>query len=132
MSDITDLSTGSLASSLSGLVNGLSVSGGEARPGESPRMYIRGAEDMSAVGSSAQEPLFVIDGFVSTSSAFNNLDSNDIESISVLKDSSAAVYGARAANGVILVTTKRGKIGEPVISYSGSVGIADEIARPKI
>ena len=132
MSDITDLSTGSLASSLSGLVNGLSVSGGEARPGESPRMYIRGAEDMSAVGSSAQEPLFVIDGFVSTSSAFNNLDSNDIESISVLKDSSAAVYGARAANGVILVTTKRGKIGEPVISYSGSVGIADEIARPKM
>ena len=132
MNEITDLNNGSLASSLSGMVNGLSVNGGESRPGSTPRLYIRGAENMSEMGSSAQEPLFVIDGFVSTSSAFNNLDSNDIESISVLKDSSAAVYGARAANGVILVTTKRGKIGEPVISYSGSVGIADEVARPKM
>ena len=64
--------------------------------------------------------------------AFNNLDPSEVESISVLKDASAAVYGARAANGVILVTTKKGKMGEPSISYSGQFGFTDEIARPKM
>ena len=64
--------------------------------------------------------------------AFNNLDPSEVESISVLKDASAAVYGARAANGVILVTTKKGKIGEPNISYSGTFGFTDEISRPKM
>lgn len=145
MNEVTDLNNGSLAASLGGLVNGLSVSGGESRPGSNATMYIRGSQDLAAVGSSAQQPLFVIDGFVYPNdvkvgnsqtnpgaTAFNNLDPNDIESISVLKDAAAAVYGARAANGVILVTTKKGKVGEPVISYSGSVGYADEVSRPKM
>lgn len=145
MDDITDLSTGGLATALSGMVNGLSVSGGESRPGENARISIRNSDDMSKVGSTAQEPLFVIDGFIYPNDikvgntnenpgaiAFNNLDPNDIESISVLKDAAAAVYGSRAANGVILVTTKRGKLGEPVISYSGSIGYADEVGRPKM
>lgn len=145
MDDIQDLANGNLASSLSGMVNGLGVSGGEGRPGEAARLSIRGTDHLGEIGVAAQEPLFVIDGFIypndvrignsnqnSGSIAFNNLDPSEIESISVLKDAAAAVYGARAANGVIIVTTKRGKVGEPVISYSGSFGYTDEVSRPKM
>lgn len=145
MDEIQDLASGNLSSSLSGLVNGLSVSGGEARPGENARIYIRNADDLRTVGSSNVEPLYVIDGFIypndvkvgNTSenlgaNAFNNLDPSTIESISVLKDAAAAVYGARAANGVILVTTKKGKLGAPKISYSGSFGVTNEVERPKM
>ena len=116
---------------MSGLVNGMSVSGGEARPGEPARITIRDVGSLGDVGSTAQQPLFVIDGYIYPNDvkvgntyqnlgaeAFNNLDPSEVESISVLKDASAAVYGARAANGVILVTTKKGKVGHPSISYS--------------
>lgn len=118
--EIQDLANGGLASSLGGLVNGLSVSGGESRPGENARIMIRDTNSLGEVGSTAQQPLFVIDGYIYPNDvkvgnsrqnlgaeAFNNLDASEVESISVLKDASAAVYGARAANGVILVTTKR-------------------------
>ncbi len=129
MEDIQDLSAAGLATTLAGMVNGLSVSGGQARPGENAVIRIRDANDFSDVGSEAQEPLFVIDGFIQNSSAFNNLDPSIVESISVLKDASAAVYGARAANGVIIVTTKKGKLGAPKISYNGTFGFTDEVAR---
>ncbi len=145
MDDIQDLSSGGLASTLSGLVNGLSVSGGESRPGDNATIYIRDTNSLGDVGSTAQQPLFVIDGYIYPNDvkvgnvtqnlgaeAFNNLDPNEVESISVLKDASAAVYGARAANGVILVTTKRGKVGAPRISYSGTIGFTDEVSRPKM
>lgn len=145
MDEIQDLASGGLASTLSGLVNGLNVDGGESRPGENAKMYIRDTNSLKSVGSQAQEPLFVIDGYIypndmkvgnSTqnlgSEAFNNLDPSEVESITVLKDASAAVYGARAANGVILVTTKKGKIGAPRISYSGTFGFTDAVSHPKM
>ena len=145
MNDVQDLAAGGLASTLSGLVNGLSVSGGDARPGENARLSIRDVNSLGEIGSTAQEPLFVIDGYIYPNDvkvgnsfqnlgaeAFNNLDPSEVESISVLKDASAAVYGARAANGVILVTTKKGKLGKPSISYSGTFGFTDEISRPKM
>ena len=145
MDDIQDLSSGGLASTLSGMVNGVSVSGGDARPGENATIKIRDTNSLGDVGVTAQEPLYVIDGYIYPNdvkvgnttenlgaTAFNNLDPSVIESISVLKDAAAAVYGARAANGVILVTTKKGQQGAPKISYSGSVGITDEVARPKM
>ena len=145
MNDVQDLANGGLASSLSGLVNGLSVSGGDARPGENARLSIRDVNSLGEIGSTAQQPLFVIDGYIYPNDvkvgntyqnlgaeAFNNLDPSEVESISVLKDASAAVYGARAANGVILVTTKKGKIGAPSISYSGNFGFTNEVARPKM
>ncbi|WP_300503669.1 TonB-dependent receptor [uncultured Duncaniella sp.] len=145
MDDIKDLADGNLASSLSGLVNGLSVVGGDARPGDPASVYVRGVRSLGEVGSTVQQPLFVIDGVVYNNDvrvgnittnpgaeAFNNLDPNDVESITVLKDASAAVYGSRAANGVILVTTKKGKLGEPVISYSGTFGFTDAISNPKM
>ena len=147
MNDIQDLASGDLSSTLSGMVNGLSVSGGNSRPGEAGRITIRTSGLFDEIGSTSQEPLYVIDGYVypndmtvgkgGTSenlgaTAFNNLDPASIESISVLKDASAAVYGARAANGVILVTTKKGKQGAPQISYSGSFGFTDEMSRTKM
>ena len=143
--EIQDISSGNLASTLSGLVNGLSVSGGESQPGEAARITIRTANTLGDIGSTVQQPLFVIDGYIYPNDvkvgnvqqnlgaeAFNNLDPAEIESISVLKDASAAVYGARAANGVILVTTKKGKMGKPVISYSGQYGWTDAVATPKM
>ncbi|MBD3592642.1 TonB-dependent receptor [Bacteroides sp. GM023] len=145
MDDIQDLSGAGLASSLGGMVNGMSVSGGQSRPGENAKIYIRDTNSFGEVGSVAQEPLYVIDGYIYPddikigntrenlgAQAFNNLDPSVIESISVLKDAAAAVYGARAANGVILVTTKKGKAGAPQISYGGSFGFTDEISRPKM
>ncbi len=145
MDDIKDLADGNLASSLSGLVNGLSVVGGDSRPGDPASVYVRGVRSLGDVGSTVQQPLFVIDGVVYNNDvkvgnittnpgadAFNNLDPNDVESITVLKDASAAVYGSRAANGVILVTTKKGKLGEPVISYSGTFGFTDAVSNPKM
>lgn len=145
MDEIQDLSSGGLASTLSGLINGVSVSGGDSRPGENATIKIRDTNSLGDVGVSAQEPLYVIDGYIypndvktgNTSenlgaTAFNNLDPSEVASISVLKDAAAAVYGTRAANGVILVTTKKGKIGEPKISYSGTFGFTDEVARPKM
>ena len=145
MDDVQDLANGNLASSLSGLVNGMSVSGGDARPGEPARISIRDVSSLGDIGSTAQQPLFVIDGYIYPNDvkvgntyqnlgaeAFNNLDPSEVESISVLKDASAAVYGARAANGVILVTTKKGKVGKPSISYSGNFGFTNEVSRPKM
>ena len=145
MNEIQDLASGDLASTLEGLVNGLNVSTGSGRPGESATMYVRGTSSLGDIGSTAQQPLFVIDGYIYPNDikvgnttqnlgaeAFNNLDPSEVESISVLKDASAAVYGARAANGVILVTTKKGKIGAPRISYSGTFGFTDAISHPKM
>ena len=145
MNDIQDLSSGGLASTLEGLVNGLSVSGGDSRPGDNATMYIRDTNSLGSIGSTAQQPLFVIDGYIYPNDvrvgnvtqnlgaeAFNNLDPSEVESITVLKDASAAVYGARAANGVILVTTKKGKIGAPRISYSGTFGFTDAVSHPKM
>lgn len=146
MNDVQDLSGAGLASSLSGLVNGMSVSGGDGRVSGTPTIRIRDTNDPIVPGQTtrAQSPLYVIDGFVYPNDvkvgnndgtnpgeeAFNNLDPSEVESISVLKDASAAVYGSRAANGVILVTTKKGKMGKPRISYSGTFGITNGIGRP--
>jgi TonB-linked SusC/RagA family outer membrane protein len=137
MDQIEDLSSGDLTSSLSGLVSGVSVSSpSDNRPGEVGRINIRQNSLMGDFGGTQQDPLYVIDGYIypleQGAAAFNNLDPSMIESISFLKDASAAVYGVRAANGVILVTTKKGKIGAPVISYSGSFGLTDEVSRPKM
>lgn len=76
------------------------------------------------------DPLIVIDGLISTTNTLNNMNQNDIESVSVLKDAgSAAIYGSRSANGVILVTTKKGsKLQKPVVRFSGLAGYQD----PKI
>ena len=86
-------------------------------PGGTIAVRVRGNNSIS----STNEPLYVVDGFPSSEGL--NLNPNDIESMQILKDASAtAIYGARGANGVVLITTKRGKAGENKISYSGYLG----------
>ena len=96
----------STTNALTGRIPGLITVQESGQPGaDQASLSIRGFGDA----------LVIVDG---VESSFNNIDANEIESISVLKDGSAAIYGARAGNGVILVTTKRGKIGRPQISFS--------------
>ena len=134
--EIKDLSVGNLSAALGGLINGLSSSGGFGRPGEAATLQIRQAKVASAYagkgGETSASPLYVIDDFVTDEEAFNNLDADEVESITVLKDASAAVYGARAAQGVVLVKTKRGQVGAPKISYSGQFGVTDAVYRTKM
>ncbi|WKN30936.1 TonB-dependent receptor [Porifericola rhodea] len=91
-----------VSSNLAGKLPGVSFRMPDGRPGAAATVQIRNMGD----------PLFVIDGIQQDSRQFNNLSPNDIESITILKDGSAAIYGVRAANGVVLVTTKKGKRGE--------------------
>jgi len=124
--DILDLSATSLSASLEGLMAGVSVSQTSNRPGEPARISIRGQTT----------PLYVIDDYVCPAEdgerMFNNLDPTMIEGISILKDASAVIYGARSAQGVVLVKTKRGQISKPKISYNGQFGYTDEFYRSKM
>ncbi len=96
---------------LTGKLPGVRVSQRSSEPGAFDSNF-----DIRAMGS----PLIVIDGIPRGNEDFQRLDPNDIENISILKDATAAVYGVRAANGVILVTTKKGKIGKNELTYTGS------------
>ena len=114
---------------MAGTVAGLNVSGGDGRPGVGATMTIRDPFSTGVSGSTTA-PIYVIDGVIqsdnprngiSASEAFNNLDPNEIESISILKDAAAAVYGARGAQGAIIVTTKKGSrpgFVQPVIVHA--------------
>ncbi|MDN5287178.1 MAG: TonB-dependent receptor plug [Mucilaginibacter sp.] len=108
-----------VASALEGRLAGVSVTSGDGTPGSSPSITIRGGGSITQ----SNEPLYVVDGIPQTDGlAF--LDPTDIQSIDVLKDASAtSIYGARGANGVILVTTKKGKPGKLTITYDGYYGV---------
>lgn len=110
-------------STLQGAVSGVTVI---SRPG-STSLNIRGRGNLGA-----SEPLYIVDGVEVTSGFFNAMDPNNIETVSFLKDaSSAAIYGAKAAYGVVLVTTKSGKAGQLRISYNGLVGSQSPTYLPK-
>ena len=95
-------------------------------PGGQPQIRIRGT---NSINTSA-DPLFVVDGIVGVLNALQNLDPEDIASINILKDaSSTAIYGARGANGVIMITTKRGVAGEVRVNYDGSVSVGIKTRR---
>ncbi len=118
MDDVASASVTSIDQALEGRVTGLSVVSSDGQPGSESAIVIRGVGSMSGDAG----PLYVIDGFPQESSDFAQLNPEDIESMVVLKDaSSTAIYGSRGANGVILITTKRGKEGKPTITYSGSL-----------
>lgn len=107
-----------LVNSLAGRLPGLVVNTRSSEPGaEVTEMSIRGKSTWKGGG-----PLIIIDG-IANRDGFEKLNSQDIESISILKDASAAIYGSRAANGVILVTTKRGSNEKPVFNYNGSFSL---------
>jgi TonB-linked SusC/RagA family outer membrane protein len=110
----------SLDQALAGRIAGVQVSSSQGQPGkEGINIVIRGAGSLTQSNS----PLYVVDGFPNEYFDAGSLNINDIESINVLKDASAiAIYGARGANGVIIIETKKGKVEAPVITYNGSQG----------
>ena len=97
--DIERSNATTASGALVGKIAGINTRQNDGRPGASTQLQIR---NMGA-------PLYVIDGVVSDDGQFNHMDFNDIESISILKDASAAIYGVRAANGVVVVTSKKGQ-----------------------
>jgi TonB-dependent starch-binding outer membrane protein SusC len=99
---------------LAGRVAGVQVTSSDGQPGDALNIIVRGASSVN----NSNAPLYIIDGFPQENPDNNSLNPAEIESITVLKDaSSTAIYGSRAANGVVVITTKKGKIGEPVINY---------------
>ena len=111
--------TQSMASALQGTIPGLTITRTSSRPGnEGTNITLRGG---ISVNDEANSPMIIIDGVEAYEWELSQINPNDVESISVLKDASAAIYGTKAAGGVILVTTKRGKEGKLKVTYSGSV-----------
>lgn len=117
--DLTKLSISRTDQALQGQMAGVMVQNSVAAPGEAPNIIIRGGNSLK--GDNA--PLVVIDGVLGGDLSL--IDPNDISSIEVLKDaSSTSIYGSRGANGVIMVTTKKGSTGKPTVSYSGYVSVS--------
>jgi TonB-linked outer membrane protein, SusC/RagA family/TonB-dependent outer membrane receptor, SusC/RagA subfamily, signature region len=124
--EIAKLNTTNALEAMQSSTPGVQITQSSSQPGKGYKVYIRG---IGTIGDSA--PLYVIDGV-----AGGNLDGinpADIESIDILKDAaSAAIYGSRAANGVILVTTKQGKAGKTEITYNGAMGWSNVYKRPQL
>ncbi|RKO72020.1 TonB-dependent receptor [Sphingobacterium puteale] len=126
--DIVKSPQPNLSNSLAGRFSGVVINNRSGEPGyDGSSITVRG---QATTGSN--DVLVVVDGVPGQIGGLERLDPNDIESISVLKDASAAIYGNRAANGVILVTTKRGKSGKPSITYSGNLGVSSPTRLPKM
>ncbi|RPH31222.1 MAG: SusC/RagA family TonB-linked outer membrane protein [Bacteroidales bacterium] len=139
---IKDVSSASVDQALQGKVAGLVISSSSGTPGSVQDIRIRGAGSLTA----GNDPLFVVDGVpvqnddfagstaVTTLSALTSLNNNDIESVTVLKDASAtSAYGARGSNGVIVITTKKGKAGKTNYSFSSFYGIQNKaVEGPKV
>ena len=124
--DIAKLNTTNALEAMQSSSPGVQITQSSTQPGKGYKVYIRG---IGTTGNSA--PLYVIDGVAGGS--LDDINPADIESIDILKDAaSAAIYGARAANGVILVTTKQGKAGKIELSYNGAVGWSNAYKRPQL
>lgn len=122
MDDLTKAPVNSFDQALGGRVAGVQVVSGSGQPGSEANIVIRGSNTISNNADGA--PLYVIDGFATDDPNAAAYNPNDIESIDVLKDASAtAIYGARGANGVIIITTKRGKESAPRVTYDGYVSM---------
>lgn len=116
---LQNLPVTNLMYALQGSTAGLNISQGSSVPGRAGSVSIRGTNSINA----NTNPLLVVDGVIFFGST-NDINPNDIESIEILKDASAvAIYGTRGSNGVILITTRRGKTGKPTISYNGYTGV---------
>lgn len=117
--NMNTISTTSAGNLLAGKMAGVNIGTPSGIPGSNPEISIRTTSSWKEKKDNPQPVTFVIDGVVRSATDFNNLSSNEIEDISVLKDAaSAAIYGSRSSGGVIIVTTKKGKEGKPTINYS--------------
>lgn len=119
MNELLNTPVGSFDQTLGGRIAGVNVSSSEGTPGGTMNIVIRGNNSLTQDNS----PLYVIDGFpVEDAAIASTINPSDIESLDILKDASAtAIYGARGANGVVIITTKKGKVGKAQITYDGSV-----------
>ncbi len=121
--EISDVPVANAGQALQGKTTGVQVVASSGRPGAAAIVKVRGVGSINA----GTNPLFVIDGVYMSASDFSSLNSNDIESITVLKDASAtAIYGSRAANGVVIVTTRRGDVGKNTITAKAQWGITNK------
>lgn len=140
---IKDVPTTSFENALNGKVAGMQITQSSGQAGSSSSIRIRGIGSMNA----SNEPLYVVDGvpvisgsqgqmgdYIYTSNnVMSTLNPSDIENITILKDAAAsALYGSRAANGVIVITTKRGKMGKPTINFKATVGFTPSFATPNL
>lgn len=117
--NLNTIPTTSAGNLLAGKMAGVNIGTSSGIPGNNPEISIRTTSSWKEKKYNPQPVTYVIDGVVRDATDFNNLSSNEIESISVLKDAaSAAIYGSRSSGGVIIVTTKKGKEGKPTINYS--------------
>lgn len=125
--DLKSITSGNALYSMQGKANGVQVTG-SGGPGDNPRIIIRGVTTING-----SDPLYVVDGVpMSSGTNINFLNQNDIESMEVLKDASAsAIYGTRASNGVILITTKKGSKGKTQFQFNASLGV-QTISKPNM
>lgn len=127
-SDLAKVPTANITNTLAGRLPGLISYNRSGEPGyDDAGLLIRGA---STTGDSS--PLIVVDGVADRAGSLGRIDPNDIENITILKDASAAIYGSRAANGVILVTTKRAKSEKFTVNYNGNIGISSPTILPEM
>ena len=120
--DLENVPSNRIEQALQGRVSGVTIAQNSGQPGSPSTIRVRG---LTTFGDGNNNPLWVVDGVVVDQGGIGYINQNDIESIEVLKDAaSAAIYGTRAATGVILVTTKKGKAGKFVVSYNGFYGVS--------
>lgn len=139
LSKLTDQPVPTITEALRGQVPGLAVSGGANRPGVMASLSIRQQFNWGKDGGNTN-PLIVIDDIIqvdpgtglASMDRFNQLDISEVESITVLRDAAAAIYGSRASQGAIVVKTKRGKSGAPKINYSGKFELTDAVSHGKV
>ena len=129
--ELKNVKVGSAADALQGLATGVLISKGSFKPGGSSNIIFRGNGSFGNGGASTT-PLYIIDGVMSNA-GLDVIAPSDIESIEVLKDAaSTAIYGSRASNGIILVTTKKGKTGKASITFNTNIGIQNLINKQKV
>ena len=127
--DLIKTPSNNVAETLGGRIAGVQVTSSDGGLDDNFNITIRGAGSLTQSTS----PLYVIDGFPQEDSGLSAINPNDIESLDVLKDASAtAIYGARGANGVVIITTKKGVAGKPTVSYSGSVTVSNVKNLPEL
>lgn len=120
MKEIQDMPVSNVATAMQGKIPGVVIQQNTGTPGATPVIRVRGVGSISA----GNAPLIVVDGNIVTADVFAQISGSDIESIDVLKDaSSSAIYGSRGANGVIMVTTKKGKSGKPAVNLDVFTGV---------
>jgi TonB-linked SusC/RagA family outer membrane protein len=122
MEDLSKAPVSSFTEALAGRIAGVQVAAQDGQPGKGMGITIRGSNSLTQ----SNAPLYVIDGFPMEDPEDGMLNPDDIETINIMKDAAAtAIYGSRAANGIVLIETKKGKIGKPVVSFNTSYGFQE-------